>query len=280
MGEKEIHCLQEYLGWVKELRDSGDYFPINNIFFRGQADETWEIKPSIYRDNYNEHKMLNIAKIKGAPFLKDCKTDLEILITLQHYGLPTRILDVTTNPLVALYFACHKENSKNGRVLWGHYNNMYERVYAEIVAQILFLTDFYGGNMATKKQIVDLLKYTSCKSQRKTCLQMFTKSLFFFPPYVNPRIIAQSGAFLMSALIKKWDDDTGVILNSEYEGVSTISNKFENNYVIIPAEKKDELLLELDKCGINQATLFPDLQNLTEYIKNSSGGGLKFDDTM
>ena len=46
----------------------------------------------------------------------ECKSALDYLVQMQHYELPTRLLDVTTNPLVALYFACESAGDAIARI--------------------------------------------------------------------------------------------------------------------------------------------------------------------
>ena len=78
-------------------------------FYRGHADKDWVLLPSIFRTPNgiaNEHLLFRDMVAHEPQSFSDCKSALDYLVQMQHYGLPTRLLDMTTNPLVALYFAC------------------------------------------------------------------------------------------------------------------------------------------------------------------------------
>ena len=78
-------------------------------FYRGHADKGWDLLPSIFRTPNGvekEHLLFHDMVAHEPQSFSECKSTLDYLVQMQHYGLPTRLLDMTTNPLVALYFAC------------------------------------------------------------------------------------------------------------------------------------------------------------------------------
>ena len=83
-------------------------------FYRGHADKYWELIPSILRTPNGpgiEHLLFRDMVAHEPQSFSECRSALDHLVQMQHYGLPTRLLDVTMNPLVALYFACEEATS-------------------------------------------------------------------------------------------------------------------------------------------------------------------------
>ena len=84
-------------------------------FFRGHADKDWKLLPSIYRETHlkkNEDKIIKDALTYCPDDFSPSDTLFEKLVKLQHYGYSTRLLDLTTNALVALYFAAQPYKEK------------------------------------------------------------------------------------------------------------------------------------------------------------------------
>ena len=105
---KNINEFHEAIATVKAT------FP--HCWYRGLTDITYPLSPSIYRPPYKaelESTFLGRFKSQTPPFLANIpQNDWEWLFMMQHYGVPTRLMDWTELPLVALTFALKNISTK------------------------------------------------------------------------------------------------------------------------------------------------------------------------
>lgn len=113
MEVRNYESLSEYLS--QRLWDD------RNMIFRGVSDSSYQLIPSIGLRKAKslewlysfEKQIFEDFKQKAFRFMShEPRNDYEWLFLAQHYGIPTRLLDWTENPLVALYFACEKNPEK------------------------------------------------------------------------------------------------------------------------------------------------------------------------
>lgn len=120
------NSLSEFVAQICEIKASlrKDGFRFNEIpLFRGHSDNSYKLIPAIARPIesfssdtliHEERNLIEMAKFKLPDVFREDMQPLELLALLQHYGVPTRLLDVTENALVALYFACCSKNNNAG----------------------------------------------------------------------------------------------------------------------------------------------------------------------
>jgi len=155
----------------KELHEQFQtYDPLFTIY-RGVSSVEHKLVTTLGRVNLKkgdtfdvvEKRALKIFKQRAVPFISIMPAnDWEWLALAQHHGLPTRLLDWTRNPLVALYFSVNKYN-----------NNEQSAIY------VLHKND---------QQVVDI-------EQNKSPIEFSGQTLRYIPSHVTPRIIAQNGLF-------------------------------------------------------------------------------------
>ena len=120
---KEIpHEINSVSDLSKILQTLGEPEKGHTRFFRGHGDEGWQMRPSIYRETSlieNEDKIIKDALTYCPDDFLPSDTLFEKLVKLQHYGYSTRLLDLTTNALVALYFSAWNEQhyDKDGELI-------------------------------------------------------------------------------------------------------------------------------------------------------------------
>ena len=119
METTEINSISDL---SKILQTLGEPEKGHTRFFRGHADKDWQMLPSIYRETSlieNEDKIIKDALTYCPDDFLPSDTLFEKLVKLQHYGYSTRLLDLTANALVALYFAAWNEQhyKKDGELI-------------------------------------------------------------------------------------------------------------------------------------------------------------------
>lgn len=280
MQEKYISSVADYLSAIKALKS---YYPagmfmnnpvVDQFLYRGLSDEAYELLPGIFRKCHHTVENRTIAnksylswtteKDLLMTFVQEASTYLSISIDqlhkwaeyAQHYGVPTRFLDWSTNPLVSLYFACRDKTDKDA-VVWMLHKTNYVR---------FSLKDAKAPGDTVSKIINDLISGQSD----------FQYPLLYTPLYVDARMSAQGSYFMvwgkkefsleqMMSDERLWMDlperDTGMrVFGSEQQEAALF--KFR-----IHADRKQPLLHELDMIGINEKTLFPGLDGIGRYIE-------------
>lgn len=202
--------------------------------YRGIDDFCYDLKPRIgRRDKYGirrnvdllslERRLLRWFRDRAIPYIRyPLEDDVQWLALGQHYGLPTRFLDWTRNPLVAAFFAVNEENDCNSAVY-----------VLKMQRGLISKGDSYKPN----------------KNYRESPFQ-FDKIWKYAPPHFDNRIIAQASVFT---------------IHTDPEDPYPFE-KHEVDKIIIPNNLRKAFKKILNRYGVNQYTLFPGLDTLSEHI--------------
>lgn len=241
------------------------------IMFRGHSDAKFcFFSPRIFRKNdlQKEEEMVNDLKRTAPHEFATCSSQLECLVKMQHYGLPTRLLDVTFNPLVALYFACCNDQDKSGMVY-----TIVENIHLPdepVINRNASLSTYTGSS---SKELADFFHLESNLIKPDgTANKEFLKGFFgesyhaVVPPLNNVRIQRQKGAFLLFGL--NIEEQSNPFQKEAFDINPPCRIKCNLiNGVMIPSFLKKQILKDLDSMGINQAFLFPEFEHQASYIR-------------
>lgn len=279
--DEEVEDITHYLKWVKKVNvvenDEAELsFFQECTYFRGQASEVWNLAPGIFRDPpTDEYAITQKAKLRLYNETSFLNSNLDMLIYFQHYGLRTRFLDVTFNPLIALYMACLPSNNRgdckndcrndckddnNGAVYCGHEYSRTDSYAAKCTADYIF------NAAAAPSHAEDVIAYLS-KKVNDAKVERFATPIFIHPPINNPRIEIQDGAFIMAPLLRMTQD--GYMINRE--GLER-SDFFDKRRAIIKSENKQSILMELSAIGFDCGSIFRDISSKLKAIMQKEEG--------
>lgn len=222
-----------------------------DAYFRGQSRD-WPLLPKIARRSASlfnisdEMEMFDQFKREARFFLEKIpNNDWDWLAIAQHHGLATRLLDWTTNPLLAIWFALRGVTESIIEKF-----NENEEGEAKCNDSMKLCPSVWVFEPRKNDIIHDVAKGEKPFSGDKTKI--------FVPRHVIPRIRAQSGAFTVHKYIE--EENRFIPLEKIKMQRSRITK------IEISMRKIFQMKTELDRCGIHAAIAFPDLDGLSERL--------------
>lgn len=237
--ECEIFHLSQFVGFVDR------YWSKLGWICRGQANRSWPLMPKAGRPEYylsatshwrqQQQSSSDLGRFKAwrEQAVGFCNTlpenDFECLAYAQHYGMATRLLDWSDNPLAALFFAVEDQHEVEGGVF------------------------FHWPKLWIDTDIMSLVKVPVAAAYR--------------PRPIDRRVLAQGGVFTyhpdpeqsLQAEALQLDLDDEQAKAAFPDGVDLVIAR-------IPAKAKPYLQRQLSAVGISRKSLFPDLEGLSSYI--------------
>jgi hypothetical protein len=282
----------------------------DHIYFRGHASTTYKVEPSIYRDDNkkileNEEKLYRDLLSTKPHFFDDCGTTLEKLVKMQHYGIPTRLLDLTDNPLIALYFACSSKFDTNGEVLVFNIDDEKFKYFdSDSVAVVANLSkckfdfDISGLKRPYKTDNWNMVrsKIQGHANGRQIHDDYYNKAVEVFNQYTTVselvHFVREDKPYFLNRIDPKHLMDYSVVVKAKMSidrmvsqsgafilfGINETKEKrsnadvnkedYKQKVIIIPAEYKTKIINELKMFNINEATVFGDLDTTAKYFTN------------
>jgi hypothetical protein len=206
------------------------------------------------------------------------KSDLVTLALMQHYGVPTRLLDVTSSPYVALYFAVRDALKDADAAVWA-FNPVNIRITSlrrvfrkdpELRKQI---GRFYDPRAEfTRQELFEkwFMPDVACLDlQNPESLRHHEIILDLEPFTMNPRLTVQQGLFLVSGSPCKTFEETLVDLLQELESQIGETGGHEPSVfkIVIPRNLRRPLMRHLEKMNITAASLYGGLEGFAVSLK-------------
>jgi len=236
-----VYNIDDYLNEIEEYK--------GNHYFRGQADISWDITPSIFRNGSTLATEYN--DIAETYLNSEHKHILLKLLKMQHYGSKTRLCDLTVNPLVALFFAIdgNNEKDKDGCVYILDCSDRLAINSIEIKIMTKVATCNITNILQIKNEIIKDFDIDLSQDEIKEIL--FQNAIIEYGyefAFSNPRSHLQGGTAIFFGYSTP---DGETIERKNGYGIHNIIKK-----LIIPADRKLYFLSELCKRGITSETLY------------------------
>lgn len=290
----EIYSIADYIEILKNFSHYGvDGFRENvQLYYRGESEDYGKTsgQPGIARGdwlkNNNESTLFRECERRMAHEFANCKTTFEKLVLMQHYGIPTRVLDVSLDSLEALFFALYndpKANCDDNRdavvLVYEVPKNSVRSWHSDVVSVISNIAvynydDLNIQNLSNSVEETARKKFNAndsiqhllheIKAEKPHFRDWIKKdnmeSIYCVHPLLdNPRIRAQQGAFLLFGI------------NGDKHHLASIDSQYAQGIrfckIRIPQSAKMRVREELDILGKTVDVVYPDWYGVSDFFR-------------
>ena len=285
-----IETVSDLLGAIKRLKqrhkdqtkEGGERADRHNrhedvlFYFRGEPRCDWELRPSVMRDEFTSHEsaMLRDLISRRPEEFSNLSSALDRWVLAQHHGLRTRFLDVTSNPLVALFHACSgtEATEENGRIhvfatprfLVKPYDSNIITIFSDFARlerdhQLNILDQARRRDSESERRLYHLIRSGIPQFDERIDPRDFYRVFVVEPRRSSERIRAQAGAFLLSAFHERFETEEILKRNED-------TPIYEHFMLTIPSDSKLDVIEELRELNVSHELLFPGLDSSARAI--------------
>jgi len=288
ISESTIQSVSDLCAVIGEMEDmllerwSGTCTP----WYRGHASSDWELQPGVLRKDFVdaatagpgthslggfcpellalEARVNGRFRTRGASFLPEHASDVDVYFLAQHHGLPTRLLDWTLVPLAALFFAVSSRQDEDG----AFFVLDPLALPATEDADLGDISGWEDGSFTTyvpkrstkaTKRVEPKVRDMRDKLVSRTVSGLFTQ----FDCPVGAYILPVSPDLRSGRMYQQRSCFT---LHMPHDEILEMTSPAVRRYTI-PRDRKGDLQLELRRLGVDHGSLFPDLDNVAKEIR-------------
>jgi hypothetical protein len=229
----------------------------DNVVYRGEGDARSPLLTSLdklggarsphTKADLEDHILRNFIRYSRPYFSTPPVNDWEVLVSAQHHGLPTRLLDWTYSPLVAAHFATLQGEVDSDRVVWRLDWKSVHRCFK--LPELALLIQDLERILGEDRPMTPWVLFSGAGAKQFACM--------LEPPSLNPRIVAQSATFTLCS-----DKRTSFDRFLEAHGLGSALTRF-----IIPARETARFRDQLDLVSVDERRLFPDLDGVAAEMR-------------
>jgi hypothetical protein len=238
---EEISSVGQLIEHIRFARSKSD----KSMWFRGHGNESWKLLPGLLRQTCRTSEGSLMARFKqSAAMLLATRpvAEFDWIFLMQHHGVPTRLLDWSENPLVALYFATERDDEMDAAIWILRPTDLNVNAHIEDKSEGDYIPSFddpvvqgYSTESIRQNQRLKLYPIATIATRN------------------SPRIQAQLGTF--------------TIHHNDHCPIENVGNGTHCEKYIVPKEAKPHIREELSILGINRFSLFPEMDSIGGILK-------------